>query len=188
VKSQEPKPTDGSRDASAELLAKIQPAGGAQQPTTAVERKGAPGQAKTSSPLSAEELAKLPTIDGLGQALAAALQGGDLAAAQKLTLDSNELARFLAPAYHDILLGSIEEQNRLTLSKLMAALRDKKVAEEHTAGTVVRTPPRGPIVEGTHMMSGASLRLRADGVTIEVGLDQLILVGDQWKIFRLREP
>jgi len=183
-----PKPASKPRDAAAELLAKLQPQG-KTPPAPQPREIPAPERATTGpSLLPAEEVAKLPGVAGLGTELGKALAAGDLGAAEKLTLGGEELGRLIAPAYRDILLHSVEEQNRATLTQLIETLRGKRLESETIPGPVARALPRGPFVEGSLIMTGAKLRLSADGIRLEIGLDQLLLVGDAWKIFRLGQP
>lgn len=168
--------------ATADLLAKIKPpvpAGAAPKAPTAEPKKPVPLEVDPSS---------LPSWEPVAGEILQALSAGDMARAEKQLLSEEELGQIVTPGYRDILAGSVGQQNRALLETYGKALKGKTLKHTLKGGPCTRSGSQGAFREGTVVMSNAVISSEADGVKIEVGIDQLLLVGGSWKVFRLKSP
>ncbi|MGQ9590645.1 MAG: hypothetical protein ACUVYA_10175 [Planctomycetota bacterium] len=149
-----------------------------------LEKPAAPAPPALPFP-EGELLAKAETAIG---AFATALGEGKLDGAKARLFSKDDLAAVVTPGFRDQIGLHIVFASEDLLEKLFDRVKGKQVRHKWKPGKIVCVPEDAFFAKGTAVMGGGRLVLDADGVALEIDVEQLVLVGDAWKVFRFRIP
>jgi len=166
-----------------DLEAKLKPA--QVQPTSPAPPKQPAGKSEAPIP-DAEKLQAAAAETALS--LASAIGNGELETAKGFCVEGKDLLAVLKPSYHAILSEGIPSQNLAALELLVKGLRGKKWKPELVPGKLSRSAPHSSFVENQVLLSGTILRMESEGARIEAHLEQMVLIGDHWRVFKLSAP
>lgn len=137
-------------------------------------------------PVPEEELlARAATAIG---AFATAIGEGKLDAAKARLFSKDDLAAVVTPGFRDQIGLHIVFASEDLLETLFDRLKGKEIRHQWKPGKIVVVPEDAFFAKGTAVMGGGRLLLDAGGVAVEIQVEQMVLVGDSWKIFRFRIP
>lgn len=117
-----------------------------------------------------------------------ALREGDRARAEALLLSEEQLTDTVSPGFRSQIGVDMVLRTRELVGKLVDRLGGKAVRHQWKPGTVSVVGENAFFLKGVTVLSNGRISLEADGMRIEVQADQLVWLGDQWKIFRLTIP
>lgn len=161
--------------------------------TTAHSSPAVSNPAPTTSPPAAPAIDENEPMQKaalqLGHGFFTAIAAGDNAAAKALTASEAERARVLAEGYRLILGPRFKEQNEATLKQLLQAVKGRKVTDfSFKLGSLTEASPQGSFTASVIHMQNAAVSLHVDGIYLEIRLDQLIFLDDNWKILEMSLP
>ncbi|HVR76587.1 MAG TPA: hypothetical protein VMT52_19820 [Planctomycetota bacterium] len=155
------------------------------------EKLQPPGAALTATPPQPgvsprDDAALVLAAEKLASSLVEALREGDTAAAEGLTLSEEQFAQVVSPGHRDILAGHIPPQNKAVIQTLGQTLKGKNVQHTFKPGPIEVNRPGSAFVGLLPIMTQAVIVMDLEGVQLQVQLDHILYIDDQWKIFRLR--
>ena len=164
-----------------ELKEKLQPPGST---LTATPSSSTPSSSPSESPR--DDAALVLAAQKMASSLVEALREGDTAAAEKLTLTEDQFSKIVTSGHRDILAGHILPQNKAVIQRLAQTLKGKKVQHTFKPGPIEMNRAGSAFVGIIPIMSQALIVMDMEGVQLQVQVDQLLYINDQWTIFRLR--
>jgi hypothetical protein len=133
-----------------------------------------------------DDAALVLAAEKLAKSLVEALRQGDTASAEKLTLSEEQFATVVSSGHRSILAGHIPPQNKAVIQNLAQTLKGKNVQHTLKPGPMEMNRPGSAFLGRFPIMSQAMIVLDIEGIQLQVQLDQLLFLNDQWTIFRLR--
>lgn len=185
-----PAPGAGEKPrAIAELEAKLGPQPTEKGPTEKGPMETQPPltQPPPNSPAQLPKEADLKSeADAMVRRFVNHLQGDEIEAARALLIDHAQIETLVSPGIRPVLEGPLLARNNDVLGVLAEVLRGKELEVKWQPGKLHSTKDRGTFRARVPLLSENVLHVDANGIPLQVQIEELVYTTAGWRIFTLK--